>query len=668
MDKDSRVKTVLVIEDEDIIRQSFRDQLEDMGFRVLDAENGRDGLDAIKRDPPDLVLTDLRMPEMDGLEFIMHSQVLAPDTPIIVISGMGRIDEAIEAMRRGAYDYLSKPVKEIDLMRHTIDRALEKARLQRKNRIYQERLEELVDERTWELERSERLLQLSKARFEDFTDSGPDWFWEMGPDLCFTFVTGKIEDVMGLKSEEIIGRTQQEIYRRSGDLDSPEWLQHLKCIGDHQPFSNFEMPWLRPDGGNRFISMGGKPRHDENGCFQGYWGVGRDITMSRKVEQALRESEQQQRDLLNNTSSVIYIKDLDGRYLFINRMFEELFHISYQKIKGKTDHNVFPQELADAFRVNDLKVLDADTILEFEEVACQEDRNKTYISVKFPLKRTSGETYAVCSISTDITERKLAEDALGRSEERYRMLSEELEERVQARTVELTEAMQELESFSYSVSHDLKAPLRGIHGYGKMLLDDFSPQLPADAQRYLTMMCQEAETMGRLVNDLLLVSRLGRKALERVELDMGQLVQSVFTELMQTEPERPVCLHVSPDLPLGFGDSTLIRQVLINLIANALKFTRPRDPAVIEVEGKVDESHCLYIIKDNGVGFEMQYYNKLFGVFERLHSKEEFEGTGVGLAIVQRIIRRHGGAVQGNSVLKKGAMFSFTLPRKGTVL
>ena len=201
-----------------------------------------------------------------------------------------------------------------------------------------------------------------------------------------------------------------------------------------------------------------------------------------------------------------------------------------------------------------------------------------------------------------------------------------------------------------------------------MLLDDFSPQLPADAQRYLTMMCQEAETMGRLVNDLLLVSRLGRKALERVELDMGQLVQSVFTELMQTEPERPVCLHVSPDLPLGFGDSTLIRQVLINLIANALKFTRPRDPAVIEVEGKVDESHCLYIIKDNGVGFEMQYYNKLFGVFERLHSKEEFEGTGVGLAIVQRIIRRHGGAVQGNSVLKKGAMFSFTLPRKGTVL
>ena len=169
--------------------------------------------------------------------------------------------------------------------------------------------------------------------------------------------------------------------------------------------------------------------------------------------------------------------------------------------------------------------------------------------------------------------------------------------------------------------------------------------------------------MGTLITNLLLLSRLGRQALERVELDIGQLVQSVFTELMKAEPERPVRLHVSPDLPLGFGDSTLIRQVLINLLSNALKFTQPRNPAVIEVEGKIDESHCLYIIRDNGVGFEMQYCNKLFGVFERLHSKEEFEGTGVGLAIVQRVIRRHGGEVWGDSVLGEGATFSFTLPK-----
>ena len=174
--------------------------------------------------------------------------------------------------------------------------------------------------------------------------------------------------------------------------------------------------------------------------------------------------------------------------------------------------------------------------------------------------------------------------------------------------------------------------------------------------------------MGNLIDDLLTFSRLGRQALKATELDMYTLSQTVFQELIKFEPGRNVRLNVSPDLPRGYGDPTLVQQLLVNLLSNALKFSRPRAPAVIEIEGKVNESYCLYNIRDNGVGFDMRYSKKLFGVFDRLHSMEEFEGTGVGLAIVYRVIKRHGGQVWAESVLNEGATFSFTLPKKGTVV
>jgi len=274
----------------------------------------------------------------------------------------------------------------------------------------------------------------------------------------------------------------------------------------------------------------------------------------------------------------------------------------------------------------------------------------------------------VIGIGADITEHQQAEAALRSSEERYRLLSQELEERVEARTVELSEVIQELESFSYSVSHDMRAPLRAIDGFSLAILKDSVLQLNPSCHRYLTLIRQQAKNMGNLIDDLLTFSRLGRQALKATELDMYTLTQTVFQELIKFEPGRNVRLNLSPDLPRGYGDPTLIQPLLVNLLSNALKFSRPRAPAVIEVEGKANESHFLYIIRDNGVGFDMQYSKKLFGVFERLHSMEEFEGTGVGLAIVQRVIKRHGGQVWGESVLNEGATFSFTLPKKGTVV
>lgn len=261
----------------------------------------------------------------------------------------------------------------------------------------------------------------------------------------------------------------------------------------------------------------------------------------------------------------------------------------------------------------------------------------------------------VCFV-LDLSEQKRAEAAL-------HQLNQELEDRVHARTEELQEAVQELESFSYSVSHDLRAPLRGIHGYGKILLQDFAPQLPPEGKRYLGLMRQEAETMGTLINDLLTLSRMGRQAMQVVELDMEALFQAVYKELMRIDPKRLVKLELSADLPQGVGDPVMVRQVILNLLSNALKFSRPRDPANIEITGSDEGSHSLYRVKDNGVGFDMGYAKKLFGEFQRLHGADEFEGTGVGLAIVHRIIRRHGGEVWGEGAVDQGATFTFTLPK-----
>jgi PAS domain S-box-containing protein len=233
----------------------------------------------------------------------------------------------------------------------------------------------------------------------------------------------------------------------------------------------------------------------------------------------------------------------------------------------------------------------------------------------------------------------------------------ELEKRVAERTAEL-------EAFSYSVSHDLRTPLLTIDGFSRMLLEDYSDQLDAEGQRLLRTIYRNSQNMGRLIDDLLAFSRLGRQEMRPAEIKMSELTRAVCAELTATAPERRMQFNLRP-LPPAHGDQSMIRQVLVNLLSNAIKFTGPREVAVIEVGAAEEENHNVYYVKDNGVGFEMKYADKLFGVFERLHSDDEFAGTGVGLAFVQRIIQRHSGRVWAEGEVGEGATVYFTLPRKG---
>jgi PAS domain S-box-containing protein len=250
----------------------------------------------------------------------------------------------------------------------------------------------------------------------------------------------------------------------------------------------------------------------------------------------------------------------------------------------------------------------------------------------------------------EIDERKQAEAEIG-------TLNKTLNHHV----AKLEAANKELEAFSYSVSHDLRAPLRAVDGFSLMLEEDYAGALDAEGKRLLDVIRAEAKKMGQLIDDLLSFSRLGRREMGTAPIDMSALARAVCAELALANPNRELQL-IANQLPPAQGDEAMIRQVLVNLLANAVKFTRTRRTAVVEINGRVENEECVYSVKDNGVGFEMQYSHKLFGVFQRLHSIEEFEGTGVGLAIVQRIIHKHGGRVWAEGAAGQGATFYFTLP------
>lgn len=240
---------------------------------------------------------------------------------------------------------------------------------------------------------------------------------------------------------------------------------------------------------------------------------------------------------------------------------------------------------------------------------------------------------------------------------------QELEHRIKQRTEDLEAANKELESFSYSVSHDLRAPLRAINGFSRILSEEYGGRIPPEARRHLGLIQENAKNMGQLVDDLLNFSRLGRQSLQRQKVAPADLARQVLDELQTEQEGRSVRISIG-DLPAVQADPLLLKQVYVNLLSNALKYTRGRDEAQIEigvVKANGNGGEDIFFVRDNGAGFDMQYAGKLFGVFQRLHRSEEFEGTGVGLAIVHRIIQRHGGRVWAEATINQGARFCFTL-------
>jgi PAS domain S-box-containing protein len=357
--------------------------------------------------------------------------------------------------------------------------------------------------------------------------------------------------------------------------------------------------------------------------------------------------------IIESSEDAIIGKDLTGKVVSWNAGAERMFGYSAAEIVGASIEQLLASDRPDEER----RILENAKLGEtrlYETVRIRKDGRPVDLSLAVsPIRDAHGSIVGVSSIARDITERK-------RTEEQILKLNAELEHRVQMRTAELTAANQELEAFTYSVAHDLRAPLRHIDAFTRILQEDFAGSFPPEAAQLLGTIRQGSENMSRLVNDLLNLAHVGRQEMKREPTSLNLLVQEVMTELKREAEGRDIEWRVT-DLPSIPGDPGLLKQVFANLLSNSVKYTRPRQRAVIEVGARKMNDETVLFIRDNGVGFDMKYADKLFGVFQRLHRAEEFEGTGVGLAIVERVIKRHGGHIWAESALDKGATFYFTL-------
>jgi PAS domain S-box-containing protein len=385
----------------------------------------------------------------------------------------------------------------------------------------------------------------------------------------------------------------------------------------------------------------------------------------RRIEEELRQARDeletaaqrtQQARLLDLTHDTIFVRNMRDVITYWNRGAEERYGWKREEAVGRVSHQlmqtIFPAPLEE---INE-KVLGTGH-WEGELTHTKRDGMQFVVASRWALQRDdAGKPVAVLETNNDITERK-------RAEEEIRKLNAELEQRVTERTAELKATNKELEAFAYSISHDLRAPLRHMAGYAELLQKNASSILDEKSRRYMTMILEAAKRMGDLIDDLLAFSRIGRAETQKTVVSLEQLVKEALNEVRPETDGRNMDWRIGA-LPNLYGDRAMLRLALVNLVANAVKFTRKRPQPEIEI-GCVDgkENEIVVFIRDNGVGFEMKYVNKLFGVLQRLHRAEEFEGTGIGLATVQRIIHRHGGRVWAEGLVDRGATFYFSLPK-----
>lgn len=385
-------------------------------------------------------------------------------------------------------------------------------------------------------------------------------------------------------------------------------------------------------------------------------GTGTDISDLRQAEKSLRISEEKYRTLLENIPQKIFSKDIHSVYVSCNRCFAKDLGITPDEFTGKTDYDFFPKELADKYRADDQRILKSGRAEEIEEEYMHEGKEYVVNTVKTPLRDEHGDTTGILGIFWDITEQKHAEEEL----KRYR---EHLEELIEERTAELEAANKELESFSYSVSHDLRSPLRSIDGFSRMLLEDYSGKLDEEGRKYIHRVRNASQRMGQLIDDLLSLSRVSRREMRHELVDLSALANTIAVDLGEMQPERQIEWNIQLGI-FASGDAGLLRILLENLLGNAVKFTGKTKDAKIEFVKTDHGGEEAYCVRDNGAGFDMAYSGKLFGAFQRLHLQDEFPGTGIGLAIVQRIVNRHGGRIWAEGTLDKGAAFFFTLPSR----
>ncbi|MDB5931879.1 MAG: domain S-box protein [Polaromonas sp.] len=493
--------------------------------------------------------------------------------------------------------------------------------------------------------------------------SGPqsDWHWETDRDHRFTRISGSGHQENPSPTQECIGQTPWETDCNLGNKTL--WVRHRARLARHEAFFNLEYEREDRQGGRSVLRISGAPVFGAAGEFMGYRGVGADITAHRQADAALRTSEARLRAIVSALAEGVLLGDADGRILDCNASAERIYGRTLAQMKGQhfatpnwtmlnEDGSPMLETERPSFMARHSELPQLDKVVGYS----RPDGSTlwTLVNVQPLFDAQSGAMSGFATSLTDITKRKNAEQEIVR-------LNMALESRVLRRTAQLALANKELEAFSYSVAHDLRSPLSTIDGFCTLLAKVVPPESGEKARRYLERIKAGVQRMGELTDGLLSLAKLSRSSLKWSTVNISEEAAKIIRQWTEREPWRPVLATIEPGM-LARADSSLLREVLENLIANAWKFSSRNERTEITVGSEASsDGKVVYFVQDKGAGFDMAYSGKLFGTFERLHSPEEFPGSGIGLATVNRIITRHGGKIWAQSAPGEGSIFRFTL-------
>lgn len=477
------------------------------------------------------------------------------------------------------------------------------------------------------------------------------WAWRTDAEHRYTQLDERFRTVTGFDPADFIGRRPWDI--DGAEATGGDWDSYRARLAAHD---EVVLILSRPgtDGSIRHLELRGRAvlRH---GRFLGYRGIGRDVTERLTTERALDESRRQYGEVIESVNEVIFRTDADGKLSFLNR--------AWQRLSGFAPAASLGHALIDFLHPDDRP--QAEDMLaqvargELDECCCQlrlrtHDGEVRWIEATGRrITDADGHHLGLAGTLDDISARKIAEMTL-------KNVNQELEARVRQRTAELEASNRELEAFSYSVSHDLRAPLRAIDGFARILEEELDGRLDDDARRHLDRIRRASQRMSHLIDALIELAHLTRQSLHKETFDLSEIALQIIEELRAEEPERKVEVEITRGLMVT-ADRTLARVLLENLLRNAWKFSAREPVAKIRFHAERDSERRVFSVEDNGAGFDMAFAGNLFRPFNRLHDTTDFPGTGIGLATVQRIIQRHGGLIWASSKPGNGARFSFTL-------
>jgi PAS domain S-box-containing protein len=496
-------------------------------------------------------------------------------------------------------------------------------------------------------ERAEAALRESEAMLKSIFRAAPTGIGLVSNRVLLA-VNDRICEMAGYSREELVGQSARILYPSDEDFEyvGREKYAQIRERGT----GTVETRWQHRDGAIMDVLLSSTPLDPDN-LAAGITFTALDITERKRAEEEQRTSRALLQSLLDSIPDLLVVIDRDYRVVYSNYRGHDLIQPP-EGVMCRTCYGRFKLLDAPCKDCSAQPVFETGQAVEREMINPADGRAREVRA--FPMFDASGRVAMVIEHVRDITDRQQAEQEI-------RRLNAELEQRVAERTAQLQAANQELEAFAYSVSHDLRAPLRSIDGFGRALLQDCAGSLDDQGQHYLQRIRAATLQMSQLIDDLLKLSRVTRSEMRREPVDLSALAQAIAAELQAAQPERQIEWSIAPGL-VANADANLMRILLANLLGNAYKFTAKHSSARIELGMIEQEGQPVYFVRDDGAGFDMTYADKLFGAFQRLHSANEFEGTGIGLATVQRIVHRHGGRVWAEGAVEQGASVYFTLP------